>query len=157
MNALPTAPFTTAMPRVADGPVLSHPVDVLRTSYSAVIFDMDGVVTDTASVHARAWKKLFDELLADPRLEPAQEGDEVDRSPFDMVAEYRTYVDGRRREDGVRALLAARGAMLPEAENREDPQPGDWTVQGQAAAKDGYFHEELATSTACACSTAPWR
>ena len=63
MNVLPTAPFTAAMPRVSDGHAPSEPVDVLRTRYAAVIFDMDGVVTDTAGVHARAWKKLFDQLL----------------------------------------------------------------------------------------------
>ena len=144
MNVLPTAPFTAAMPRVSDGHAPSEPVDVLRTRYAAVIFDMDGVVTDTAGVHARAWKKLFDQLLQDPRLEPAEPGGRVEREPFDMAGEYRAHVDGRRREDGVRALLAARGAALPEADGHADPQPGDWTVQGQASAKDGFFHEELA-------------
>ena len=143
MNVLPTAPFTASMPRITDGQSPPEPVDVVRTPYAAVIFDMDGVVTDTAGVHARAWQKLFDRLLTDPRLEPVAPATEVDRRPFDMGGDYRTYVDGRRREDGVRALLAARGTMLPEAQSHEDPQPGDWTVQGQAAAKDGFFHEEL--------------
>ncbi|MBD2762812.1 beta-phosphoglucomutase family hydrolase [Kocuria sp. cx-116] len=143
MNVLPTAPFTASMPRITEERAPSAPVDVLRTRYSAVIFDMDGVVTDTASVHARAWQQLFDAILLDERLQPAEPGGQIDRSAFDVLGEYRTYVDGRRREDGVRALLAARGAMLPEARNDEEPQAGDWTVQGQAATKDGFFHAEL--------------
>ena len=146
MNVLPTAPFTASMPRVTEDQAPSEPVDVLRTRYSAVIFDMDGVVTDTASVHARSWKRLFDAILVDERLEPAETDGAVNRAPFDETHEYRTYVDGRRREDGVRALLAARGAFLPEARNNEDPEPGDWTIQGQAAVKDTYFHEELRKS-----------
>ena len=143
MNVLPTAPFTASMPRITEDHAPSAPVDVLRTRYSAVIFDMDGVVTDTASVHARAWQQLFDAILLDERLQPAEPGGQIDRSAFDVLGEYRTYVDGRRREDGVRALLAARGAMLPEARNADEPQAGDWTVQGQAATKDGFFHAEL--------------
>src|ERR671933_595487 len=61
----------------------------------AVVFDMDGVVTETASVHAAAWKRLFDEVLAE-RGQP----------PFDADAEYRRYVDGKPRYDGVRDFLA---------------------------------------------------
>ena len=79
----------------------NQPLHSARTAYDAVIFDMDGVVTDTASVHARAWKALFDEVL--PRLSttPVQ--------PFDADTDYRRYVDGRPREDGIRTFLASRG------------------------------------------------
>src|ERR1035437_11119703 len=72
----------------------NQPLHSARTAYDAVIFDMDGVVPDTASVHARAWKALFDEVL--PRLSttPVQ--------PFDADTDYRRYVDGRPREDGIR-------------------------------------------------------
>lgn len=74
--------------------------------YRAAIFDMDGVVTDTAALHAAAaWKQLFDDLLA------ARAGtDGVDARPFDADADYRRYVDGRSREDGVAAFLMARRA-----------------------------------------------
>jgi beta-phosphoglucomutase-like phosphatase (HAD superfamily) len=89
----------------------NQPLHSARTAYDAVIFDMDGVVTDTASVHARAWKALFDEVL--PRLSttPVQ--------PFDPDTDYRRYVDGRPREDGIRTFLASRGIELP------DGLPGD--------------------------------
>ena len=64
--------------------------------YEAVLFDMDGVVTNTASIHAAAWKQLFDQVLRDPRVSV------LDRDrPFDVVVDYRRYVDGRSREDGV--------------------------------------------------------
>ena len=78
-----------------------------RPGREAVIFDLDGVVTDTASVHALAWKALFDEQL--PLLS------EGPVPAFDAGADYRRYVDGRPREDGIRAFLASRGlAPAPE-------------------------------------------
>ncbi|MGZ4531722.1 MAG: hypothetical protein ACXVXP_05165 [Mycobacteriaceae bacterium] len=76
----------------------------IQPPYDAVIFDMDGVVTDTALLHAKAWKQLFDQVLADPRAVFVTPVD-----PFDVVQDYRRYVDGRRREDGVVAFLRARG------------------------------------------------
>lgn len=115
--------------------------DRLRTSFGAVIFDMDGVVTDTAAVHATAWKSLFDSLLADPRLEPAEAEGQIDRAEFDIAHDYRAFVDGRRREDGVRTLLASRGARLPEGQ--DDDAAGTWTVQGQAALKNDHFNRAL--------------
>lgn len=139
MNALPTAPFTASLPRIQGADALPQAVDQLRIPHEAVIFDMDGVVTDTAAVHATAWKTLFDAILADDRLEPAEAGTTVDRRPFDADADYRHYVDGRRREDGIRSLLAARGACLPEG----DETPGAWTVQGQAVLKNTYFQDAL--------------
>ena len=79
-----------------------HPGTVAGTicGYAAVIFDMDGVITDTAGVHAAAWKSLFDELL--PLFGEGQE-------PFDAEEDYRAFVDGRLREDGVRSFMASRG------------------------------------------------
>ena len=68
MNALPTAPFTASLPRIQGADALPQAVDQLRIPHEAVIFDMDGVVTDTAAVHATAWKTLFDAILADDRL-----------------------------------------------------------------------------------------
>ncbi|TFB54796.1 beta-phosphoglucomutase family hydrolase [Cryobacterium tagatosivorans] len=76
-----------------------------RSAREAVIFDLDGVVTDTASLHALAWKALFDEQL------PLLSAGAV--APFDAGADYRRYVDGRPREDGIRAFLSSRG-LRPE-------------------------------------------
>ena len=67
----------------------------------AAIFDMDGVVTDTAGVHAEAWRQMFDAVL--PQLTDGE------ARPFDPSDEYRRLVDGRSREDGVRAVLTERG------------------------------------------------
>ena len=71
-----------------------------------LIFDLDGVLTDTASVHAVAWKHTFDTFLK------SRDGD--DFTPFDIDHDYGEYVDGKPREDGVRDFLASRGITLPE-------------------------------------------
>ena len=84
---------------------------------AAVIFDMDGVVTDTAGLHARARKRLFDGVLTDPRAARVA----GKQAPFDITLDYRRYVDGRAREDGVAAFLAARGLELPRG-TPEDPR-----------------------------------
>ncbi|WP_202976224.1 beta-phosphoglucomutase family hydrolase [Kocuria rosea] len=115
---------------------LEHLVPALASTdqgYRAVIFDMDGVVTDTAGVHARAWKALFDEIL--PALSPTVQ------ELFDADTDYRAYLDGRPRRDGVRTFLAARGLSVPEG------GPGDGaqmlTVHGLAARKQELFAAEL--------------
>ncbi len=110
----------------------------MQPPYDAVIFDMDGVVTDTASLHAAAWKRLFDEVLADPRTHVGGTP-----RPFDPVEDYHRYVDGRRREDGVVAFLDARGVDVP-AGTPEDPA-GSWTVSGLAARKNEIFLELAST------------
>ena len=74
----------------------------LPARIEACLFDVDGVLTQTAALHAAAWKQVFDEILR-ARQQP----------PFDAVADYTRFVDGRPREDGVRTLLAARGIELP--------------------------------------------
>src|SRR4051794_14485475 len=76
--------------------------------YQAVIFDMDGVVTQTAKVHAAAWKTLFDELLARYGQQHHQKV-----KPFDMEQDYLTYVDGKKREDGLTSFLQSRGIEIP--------------------------------------------
>ena len=83
-------------------------VTLKRKDIDAVVFDMDGVVTKTATVHAAAWKKLFDAYLE----QRAKTQDEPFR-PFDAVVDYREYVDGKPRYDGVRDFLASRGIALP--------------------------------------------
>src|SRR5665647_902509 len=115
----------------------NQPPPSARTAYDAVIFDMDGVVTDTASVHAGAWKALFDEVL------PGLAGSPGPAAPFDVVADYRRSVDGRPREDGVRTFLASRGITLP-----EDGPPGQLTVAGLAARKQALFEARLAAGGA---------
>ncbi|WP_104062026.1 beta-phosphoglucomutase family hydrolase [Arthrobacter sp. 4R501] len=100
--------------------------------YQAVLFDMDGVVTQTAAVHAAAWKQLFDSVLQDPRLAGRPR-----RDPFDDDADYRRYVDGRQREDGVTAFLASRGARLPAG--RPEDGPDVWSVHGLGARKNDLF------------------
>jgi beta-phosphoglucomutase family hydrolase len=105
----------------------------------AVIFDLDGVVTDTARLHARAWKQLFDAVLADPRATSTPRGGPTER--FDAERDYRRYVDGRSRQDGVRAVLEANGIPVPEG-GPDDPE-GAWTVHGLAARKNRIFLELL--------------
>lgn len=100
--------------------------------YQAVLFDMDGVVTQTAAVHAAAWKQLFDSVLQDPRLAGSPR-----RDPFDEDADYRQYVDGRKREDGASAFLASRGARLPVGSPEDGPDI--WSVHGLGARKNDLF------------------
>ena len=82
----------------------------------ACLFDLDGVLTQTARVHARAWKEMFDGYL---RERADQTGDRF--VPFDPVADYAKYVDGKPRYDGVRSFLAARGIELPEGDPSDPP------------------------------------
>src|SRR6266511_1663355 len=95
--------------------------------YDAVIFDLAGVVTDTASVHAAAWRRLFDDYLA---ARPSRVGE--NHLPF-TDEDYRRFVDGRPRYDGVLAFLASRGIA-------EDPS----AVRALGDRKDGYFRESVA-------------
>ncbi|MGH7721816.1 MAG: HAD family hydrolase [Candidatus Dormibacteria bacterium] len=80
----------------------------------ACLFDLDGVLTQTAKLHAAAWKEMFDQFL---RERAEREGDRF--RPFDAVADYDEYVDGKPRADGVRSFLASRGIGL------DDGHPGD--------------------------------
>jgi beta-phosphoglucomutase family hydrolase len=89
----------------------------------ACLFDLDGVLTQTASVHAAAWKQMFDAFLRE-RAERTGEA----FVPFDSVRDYDEYVDGKPRYDGVRSFLASRGIQLPEGDPN-DP-PGTETVAG---------------------------
>src|ERR671938_1668317 len=82
----------------------------------ACLFDLDGVLTRTATVHAAAWKEMFDGYL---RERAARTGEEF--VPFDPVADYTRYVDGKPRYDGVRSFLTARGIELPEGESGDPP------------------------------------
>jgi beta-phosphoglucomutase family hydrolase len=87
----------------------------LPTGVRACLFDLDGVLTQTAKVHAAAWKEMFDGYL---RERAARSGKFV---PFDPVMDYDDYVDGKPRYDGVRSFLSARGIALPEGEETDPP------------------------------------
>lgn len=111
----------------------------LPEGISACLFDLDGVLTRTAEVHAAAWKETFDEFL---RRRAADTGGPF--VPFDQVADYDDYVDGRPRLDGTRTFLASRGVELPEG-SPSDP-PGADTVHGLSNQKNDLvlarFHDQ---------------
>lgn len=96
------------------------------------VFDTDGVVTDTARVHAAAWKRTFDAFL---RTGVAQQGGGM--RPFEVRDDYLRHVDGRPRLDGVRGFLAARGISLPEGDPSDPPELD--TVYALGKRKDAYF------------------
>jgi beta-phosphoglucomutase family hydrolase len=104
--------------------------------FDAVLFDLDGVLTSTAEIHASAWKRMFDEYLrrrADARGEPFR--------PFDIASDYRLYVDGRPRYEGVRQFLDSRGIKLPKG--TPDSPPDEESVCGLGNRKDALVHEAI--------------
>lgn len=111
-------------------------VTISPYDYDAVLFDLDGVLTRTATVHAAAWKRLFDDFLA---RRAAERGETLE--PFDPELDYRRHVDGKPRLDGVRDFLTARGIELPEG-TPDDP-PDAETLHALARRKDEYFLEHL--------------
>lgn len=104
------------------------------TGIDAWLFDLDGVLTDTARVHAQAWKETFDELLA----ERSPDGSFV---AFDQ-ADYEGLVDGKPRADGVRDFLASRGIVLPEGDPSDGPEQR--TVAGVGNRKNAVVLARLA-------------
>jgi beta-phosphoglucomutase family hydrolase len=97
----------------------SESVTINRRDFDAAIFDLDGVLTGTARIHAVSWKAVFDAFLQ----KWAQRSGQTFQ-PFDIVADYLDYVDGRPREDGIRSFLGARGISLPEG-SEHDPEDAD--------------------------------
>jgi beta-phosphoglucomutase family hydrolase len=95
----------------------------LPDSIRGCLFDLDGVLTETAKVHDAAWKEMFDDFL---RERARRSGEPF--VPFDPVADYDEYVDGKPRADGTRSFLASRGIELPEG--RENDPPDAQTVYG---------------------------
>jgi beta-phosphoglucomutase family hydrolase len=95
----------------------------LPDGVSACLFDLDGVLTQTAQVHAAAWRQMFDDYL---RGRTAAHGEPF--RPFDPLHDYDEYVDGKPRDEGVRSFLASRDIRLPEG-SADDP-PGADTVHG---------------------------
>ncbi len=114
----------------------AKPASILRQPLDAVLFDMDGVVTDTANVHAAAWQSLFDEFLKE-----RADRDGMEYQPFDPRKEYRQYVDGKPRYDGVKSFLDSRRIQLPYG--HEDDGPDRESVCGLGNRKDRHFQAWL--------------
>ena len=114
-----------------------HPIT--RDHYEAVLFDMDGVVTDTVRIHATCWQTMFDEFL---KKWAARKGEPF-RS-FDLVNDYKLYVDGKPRYEGVRDFLKSRGIVLPDG-TPEDPSSAE-TVCGLGNRKNELVNERLAST-----------
>lgn len=111
-------------------------VPALPNGITACLFDLDGVLTETAKVHAAAWKEMFDAFLRD---RSRQTGEPF--RPFEIATDYVEFVDGRLRQDGVRAFLASRGITLPEG--TLDDSPTALTVHGLGRRKNSLFLEVL--------------
>lgn len=109
---------------------------ITRNDYDAVILDLDGVITQTAGVHARAWKELFDEYLAYRKAAKLP-----GFAPFQINPDYLQYVDGKPRYDGVRDFLASRGIHLPEGSSTD--APGYGTVRALGNRKNDLFLEQI--------------
>jgi beta-phosphoglucomutase family hydrolase len=108
----------------------------LPDTVRACLFDLDGVLTDTASVHKKAWKTMFDSYLRERAQRTGEPFVE-----FDIADDYLTYIDGKKREDGVRSFLSARGITLPEGD--PDDAPSTETVSGLGNRKNELFHETI--------------
>ncbi len=104
--------------------------------FEAMLFDLDGVLTPTATIHAACWKRVFDEFLksrADSTGEPFV--------PFDLPKDYLSYVDGKPRYPGVQSFLASRNIELPYGDPKDSPN--QTTVCGIGNGKDSYFSTVL--------------
>ena len=108
----------------------------LPKAVHACLFDLDGVLTDTASVHKKAWKAMFDDYL---RQRAERDGEPF--VAFDSHGDYLQYVDGKPRQDGVRSFLRSRGIDLPDG-NPDDP-PDAETVAGLGNRKNEMFQKVL--------------
>ena len=113
------------------------PLDL--SSYDAALFDLDGVVTNTTDVHARAWQHLFDEYLEADSIRTGRPF-----RPFDIEYDYRQYVDGKPRYEGVKSFLDSRGIALPWGLPDDGPEKD--TIYGLGNKKDGYFEAYLKKS-----------
>ncbi|MFO8147980.1 MAG: trehalose-phosphatase [Bacteroidota bacterium] len=98
-------------------------------NFEAVILDMDGVITKTAKVHAKAWKKMFDEFL--------EEREGANFQPLDIKTDYKKYIDGIPRLDGIRGFLKSRNIDIPEGNSDDSPEKS--TIQGLGKRKNKIF------------------
>src|ERR1700741_1723514 len=113
-------------------------IAITRDQYDAVLLDLDGVITDTANMHAACSKQMFDAYLQQRAAERGQPF-----RPFEIATDYRLYVDGKPRFDGVRDFLTSRGIQLPEGSPDDSPQAE--TVGGLGYRKNDLVHDGIAT------------
>ncbi len=102
---------------------------ITREKFDAVLFDLDGVLTDTAKVHAACWRTVFDEFLQARARRTGQPFE-----PFDIGSDYSRYVDGKLRQEGTRSFLQSRGIELPFGHPESPPE--EETVWGLSNRKD---------------------
>lgn len=107
---------------------------IKKSQYDAVVFDLDGVITQTQKIHAKAWKKTFDDFLK-------QRAGTDAFTPFDIRGDYLAYVDGKPREEGIRSFLASRNIELPEG--RHDDEEGVASIAALGSRKNSCFLELL--------------
>jgi beta-phosphoglucomutase family hydrolase len=108
------------------------PTSITKTRFDAVLFDLDGVVTETAKVHAACWKKMFDDFLSEHARQTGRLF-----IPFDIVDDYNRYVDGKLRHEGVSSFLQSRRIHLPFG--GPDAPFGEATIRGLGNRKDDMF------------------
>ena len=111
---------------------------ITREQFDAVLFDLDGVLTDTQRLHASSWKKMFDDFL---RERAEESGEEF--HPFSITDDYYLYVDGRLRSDGVRDFLQSRNINLPEG--TPDAPPDSDTISGLGNRKNDMVNSIMKT------------
>jgi beta-phosphoglucomutase family hydrolase len=111
------------------------PVAIAGKWVEAALLDLDGVVTDTARLHARCWKRVFDDFLEQRTKERGEKF-----QPFDLEMDYRRYVDGKPRLDGVRDFLASRGIQLADGSGARTEED---SIAAIADRKDALFGDAL--------------
>lgn len=116
----------------------SKPTLKIPNNIRACLFDMDGVLTQTATVHAAAWKEMFDAFLQQHADESGEEF-----VPFEIATDYVNYVDGKLRQDGVRSFLESRGISLPEG--TPDDNENQDTIHGLGTRKNNRVQELIRT------------
>ncbi len=129
-------PVTRAVRRPEERPEATLGALIPRERFDAVLFDMDGVLTATAEVHAKAWKLMFDAYLK-------QRAERLGESfrPFEIGTDYLLLVDGKPRENGTRDFLASRGIQLPNGSPEDTP--GMETIHGLGNRKNELVQEVI--------------